>query len=306
MSILGLEKIVYGVDDVDLCRRFFLDWGLAPDGDAASATVFRTLDRCSVVVRPKDDPALPPAIEPGSTVREIAWGVEAEADLDDIAGRLRGLTTVTRAADGAVRCTDPAGMAVAFTLSRRVPLPPVGAAANTTSRPVRIDKPGTIYERAAPRCLGHIVLAVPDVDAGERFYSQALGFPVSDRYRGRGVFLRCKEEQEHHQMFLLKSADGRTHFNHLAFEVFDVHEVFGGGLAFSRRGWETNIGPGRHVLSSCYFWYFQNPSGGACEYYADCDWMTGAWTPREFEQVPSNFAEWALGKGIEQYGGTLR
>ena len=28
MTILGIERITYGVTDLDTCRRFFADWGL--------------------------------------------------------------------------------------------------------------------------------------------------------------------------------------------------------------------------------------------------------------------------------------
>jgi hypothetical protein len=75
--------------------------------------------------------------------------------------------------------------------------------------------------------------------------------------------------------------------------------VFGGGLAFSARGWETQLGPGRHPISSAYFWYFRNPAGGLIEYCADEDQLTEAWQPRDFEPGPTVFAEWAIEGGID-------
>ena len=63
----------------------------------------------------------------------------------------------------------------------------------------------------------------------------------------------------------------------------DIHEVFGGGMRIDRCGWETQLGPGRHPVSSAYFWYFQNPAGALIEYYADEDVLTPEWQPREFE-----------------------
>ena len=29
MSILGIDQLTYGVDDLATCKRFFLDWGLS-------------------------------------------------------------------------------------------------------------------------------------------------------------------------------------------------------------------------------------------------------------------------------------
>jgi catechol 2,3-dioxygenase-like lactoylglutathione lyase family enzyme len=278
MSILGLERVVYGVEDLALGRRFFEEWGLIAEGD-----VFRTADGTEVVLRPADDPGLPPAIEPGSTVREIVWGV-----------------------DGSLRFADPTGMGVALAVTRRRPLPAQEIAINTPERRARIDSIGPFYKRALPRRIGHVVLQVPEIAAVERFYRETLGFWLSDRYPERGVFLRGRAEADHHQLFLLQSADSRPHFHHLAFEVHDVHEVFGGGLAFAERGWETHIGPGRHVISSCYFWYFKNPCGGSVEYFADMDSLTAAWQPREMPQSPEWFAEWALASGVRQYGGVQR
>ena len=75
--------------------------------------------------------------------------------------------------------------------------------------------------------------------------------------------------------------------------------VFGGGLHFSRCGWETQLGPGRHPISSAYFWYFKNPAGALCEYCADEDQLTAAWQPRDFEPGPTVFAEWAVAGGLD-------
>ena len=108
----------------------------------------------------------------------------------------------------------------------------------------------------------------------------------------------------HHDLFLLQTPDKKVGLNHVAFAVRDIHEVFGGGLHFDRCGWKTQLGPGRHPISSAYFWYFVNPAGGLIEYYADEDQLTDAWEPREFEPGPTRFAEWAVDGGLD--GNTRR
>ena len=145
---------------------------------------------------------------------------------------------------------------------------------------------------------------VKDVLACERFYVDRLGFVPSDRYPGRGAFLRCAPDGGHHDLFLLQRPAADAALNHVAFTVRDIHEVFGGGLHLSRCGWETQLGPGRHPVSSAYFWYFKNPAGALIEYHADEDQLTADWQPREFEPGPTVFAEWAIDGGID--GNTRR
>jgi hypothetical protein len=129
-----------------------------------------------------------------------------------------------------------------------------------------------------------------------------LGFKLTDRYPGAGHFYRAPGSTDHHNLFLLRRGDALG-FHHVAFDVRDIHEVFGGGFHMTRRGWETHLGPGRHPISSAYFWYFRNPCGGAAEYDFDTDVVTDAWVPRDFEPGPEAFAEWALEDGVERYRG---
>jgi hypothetical protein len=111
--------------------------------------------------------------------------------------------------------------------------------------------------------------------------------------------MRCAPQAGHHDVFLLQVPGKAVGLNHVAFTVRDIHEVFGGGLHMGRCGWKTQLGPGRHPVSSAYFWYFENPCGGLIEYNADEDHLTPAWQPREFTPGPTVFAEWAIDGGID-------
>ena len=150
---------------------------------------------------------------------------------------------------------------------------------------------------AHPVEVGHLVLFTDRLAEMERFYVGSLGFIVSDRYPGRGVFMRCTPEGGHHDVFVLQTPDSRPGLNHVASAVRDIHEVFGGGLHISRCGWSTEIGPGRHPVSSAYFWYVKSPAGGLAEYCSDEDYVTPAWQPRELKPSPEVFAEWAITGG---------
>ena len=136
-----------------------------------------------------------------------------------------------------------------------------------------------------------------DYARGEAFYRERLGFHVTDRYVGRGAFMRGPAVGTHHNLFMLN--EGKPVFNHLAFKVRDIHEVIGGGQGFARAGAETLTGPGRHYASSGCFWYFKSPFGGAMEYVADEDVVTPDWKTSDMIPSPEKFSEWAFHNGKE-------
>ncbi|MFN3735004.1 VOC family protein [Comamonas testosteroni] len=307
MSVLGIDEISYGADDLAACRQFFLDWGLSLVDEQAERLVFETLNGCRVIVAATEHPDLPPAIEAGPTLREVVWGVESEADLGLYEGRIAQLPGFVKQGgpNGArIGCTDPNGLAVRLQLTHKRDVQMQSAEYNTWDRKGRINQASPAYERAQPIEVGHVVFFVRDVQACERFYVENFGFAASDRYPERGAFLRTAPDGGHHDIFLLQRPDKHAGLNHVAFTVRDIHEVFGGGMHISRCGWDTQLGPGRHPVSSAYFWYFKNPAGALVEYYADEDQLTAEWQPREFEPGPTVFAEWAIDGGLD--GNTRR
>jgi catechol 2,3-dioxygenase-like lactoylglutathione lyase family enzyme len=302
MAIVGVENIVFGVDDMATAKRFWTDFGLAPKIDEPGRAVFATAENTTVEVRPDSDASLPKGLAPGNTAREIVWGVESQADLDAIAAELGKDREVTTAADGSIHTTDHIGYAIGFALTQRVAVKCEPTDYNVPGNPGRVNARGPIYDHATPQQMSHVVLLAPDLDGQVAFYRDRLGFVVTDYYPGRGYFTRVPGSHEHHNLFLLKGGDNLG-FHHLAFEVRDIHEVFGGGLHMTDKGWTTHLGPGRHPISSCYFWYFKNPCGGAAEYDSDSDFVTDDWEPRAWESTAENFAEWAYDGGASRYSG---
>ncbi|SDV48646.1 VOC family protein [Chitinasiproducens palmae] len=301
MTILGIEQITYGVTALDTCRRFMSDWGLTEVSANEGRADFETLNGGRVALVLHDDPSLPAAIEEGPTIREVVWGVATAAELAPIAERMRGRPGFFQD-DTAVGCVDPNGLAIRIEVTRKREIDVVGSPSNAWGRePARVDTPSPIYERAQPIEVGHVVFFTNALAESEAFYHEVLGFETSDRYPQRGAFMRCAPHGGHHDLFLLQLPNGKRGLNHVAFTVRDIHEVFGGGLHISRCGWQTQLGPGRHPVSSAYFWYFANPAGALIEYYADEDHLTPEWQPREFEPGPTVFAEWAIDGGIDGF-----
>jgi catechol 2,3-dioxygenase-like lactoylglutathione lyase family enzyme len=85
--------------------------------------------------------------------------------------------------------------------------------------------------------LGHVVIHVSDLQRSAEFYTQVLGFRVTDVYAeeqmpGGMVFLRCNGD--HHCLALIGPPQGqaaqgvgaRGDLNHIAFEVPTLDDVF--------------------------------------------------------------------------------
>ncbi len=298
MSVLGIDEITFGAQDVGRCKQFFLDWGLSLVEETPARLVFASLNGCRVIVAHSDTPGLPPGVEADPTLREVVWGVASEEDMVRYAAALQTQPGFVQQ-DQRIGCTDPSGLAVRLQISQKKTLDLDCAQLNTWSARPRVNQPSQAYDRAQPIEVGHVVFFVKELEKVSQFYQTLLGFVVSDKYPGRGHFLRCAARGGHHDLFLLQLPEARNGLNHVAFTVRDVHEVFGGGLHMSRCGWATELGPGRHPISSAIFWYFVSPAGALVEYYTDEDELTEDWQPREFTPGPTVFAEWAIKGGID-------
>ncbi len=296
MSVTGIEKLEFGVEDPALCEKFIRDFGLhAQDKDAGS---FTTLSGAEVVLRAVNSADLPPAIEAGSTLRRMTWGVADAQELATLRARMKDQPGF-REVDGALECLDPNGMTLRVQITQQQPVELDVAPINQWGDMRRIDTPSPVYDRAQPINIGHVVFFVEELAAVERFYREVLGFQVSDRYINRAVFLRTQARGGHHNLFLLQLPNRKRGLNHVAFTVRDIHEVIGGGIAMNKQQWSTFIGPGRHPVSSAYFWYVNSPMGGAFEYYTNDDYLTENWQARELEHSLVSFTEWAVEGGID-------
>ena len=79
--------------------------------------------------------------------------------------------------------------------------------------------------------IGHAVVNVSDLEKSKHFYTEVLGFRISDIYPdkmmpGGMVFLRCNGD--HHCLALVggKDAEKDKSLHHLAFELATLDEVF--------------------------------------------------------------------------------
>ena len=294
MNITGVESLVYGVEDVASCTRFFTDWGLELSDRGRHGADFLLRDGSTLALRPIGDASLPPAVVQGSTVRDTVWGVEAKDDLQAVAAALSSDRDVSQAADGTLRSVDDGGYPISFRLTARHLEPTAHAPMNSVGRVGRIDAraEAALPYRVSPARFVHVVNWVPrELDRAMRFYVERLGFRRTETVTGVGHFLRCTGAGDHHNMFLQQK--GLNHgFQHVAFEVRDIDEVMMCGQHMERQGWKSHLGPGRHVVGSNVYWYFWCPAGGMVEIGCDLDYITDHSETVEHDTIPSGGSSW--------------
>ncbi len=87
--ITGIEILKFGVEDRAASNKFLADFGLSQStSDIEGTDLYQTQNGSKIYLFNCDDERLPTAIEQGSTLREVTWGVDSAQDLGDLAARL--------------------------------------------------------------------------------------------------------------------------------------------------------------------------------------------------------------------------
>ena len=310
MNIIGLDALLFAVDDLEACAQYLCDYGLKDAGGGR----FEAMDGTAIVLAREDDPSLPVPPRPGCRLRRTVMGVATRSDLDAIAAELRRDRDVRECADGSIESVDDEGFAIAFQISARHPFEKAAELANA---------PGSAFRRPAnqlgvdvaapqiqPRALSHVVYFVSDVEKAEAFYVQRLGFRCTDRFKGVGPFLQPAGSLDHHTHFFISAPAFMKGVEHFTFHFGGPGEVMHNGWRFVDKGYQPFWGPGRHQLGSNWFWYFNSPFGCHMEMDADMDQHDATWTPREVELGADNSQafllayrrKWAPGPGTSENG----
>jgi len=146
---------------------------------------------------------------------------------------------------------------------------------------------------AIPIGLSHIVLHTPDVQKLQHFYTQALGFRVTDWIGEFMVFLRCNAA--HHRLAILP---GPPALNHVAFDVSSIDELMRGLARMTASGVPLQWGPGRHTAGNNTFSYYTTPNGNTVEYTSDLESVDESWQPTTYAFTPSITDQWGTGRII--------
>jgi catechol 2,3-dioxygenase-like lactoylglutathione lyase family enzyme len=310
MNIIGLDALVFAVDDLAGCAQYLRDYGLNDAGGGR----FEALDGTAIVIVDEKNPSLPTPPAPGVRLRCTVMGVRSQADLAAIATELGRDREVQERSDGSIESVDDEGFAIAFQVSVRRPFEKAGEIANAPGSPfqrpanqlgVRADAPQIV-----PRSLSHVVYFVADVARAEAFYVDRLGFRCTDRFTGVGPFLQPAGSLEHHSHFFIGAPAFMKGCEHFTFHFAGPGEVMHNGWRFVAKGYQPFWGPGRHQMGSNWFWYFNSPFGCHMEMDADMDLHDATWTPREMP-IGADHSQafllgyrdkWAPGPGTQENG----
>jgi catechol 2,3-dioxygenase-like lactoylglutathione lyase family enzyme len=284
MNIIGLDCLVFGVDDVEGCNQYLTDYGLLPKNVSEQGGRFEALDGTAVEIYARDDASLPTPIPTKCMLRKTVYGVADTETLEAIASNLATDREVKRLPDGSIEAFDDMGFALGFQVTVRKPVTTPGEISNAPgaelSRGVNVTAADNNAE-IIPRTLSHLVYFVPDCKKAEAFYRERLGFRVADRFTNLGPFLRPAGTLDHHTLFLVDTPPEMQGVEHFTFHFAGPSELLLAGKRFQDKGYESFWGPGRHIFGSNYFWYFNSPMGVHMELDADMDLHDDSWVPRE-------------------------
>jgi catechol 2,3-dioxygenase-like lactoylglutathione lyase family enzyme len=131
---------------------------------------------------------------------------------------------------------------------------------------------------------GHVAYRVTDVQETVKFYTEMLGFRVSDWRSDNFAFLRCGVD--HHALNFV--VDKAPQLHHIAFEVKDVAAVLSAADYFAKNNVHLVWGPGRHIIGHNIAIYHRNADLVRVELFAEMDQMKdedlGYFDPRPWHQ----------------------
>jgi catechol 2,3-dioxygenase-like lactoylglutathione lyase family enzyme len=143
-----------------------------------------------------------------------------------------------------------------------------------------------------PVKLNHVVMNTHNLDMIVEFYTDVLGFKVTDWSEHQMSFLRCN--RKHHSIAF--NQDKHASVNHIAYEVDSVDELMRGIGNVRKSGLQELWGPGRHGPGNNIFCYFQDPGGFVMEYtcYLETIEDESEWRARVWKRVPHLMDQWGI------------
>jgi catechol 2,3-dioxygenase-like lactoylglutathione lyase family enzyme len=297
MALHRMNSITIGVPNVAETLAYYSEFGLSAAGSSAAGSSAPGGD--GVLSTTDGGEQLRIVGSPRRRLLELSVGADDRDDLDRVAAQLRKLDLTVSFEGGtddgdSIVTTEPiAGIRATVAIAPRLsqspgPVTPYnfpGSVARTNDRAPGILRSGPVR----PRKLGHVVIGSTDAEATQKFFTDGLGFKISDEVPGLAAFMRCTTD--HHNVLVQQAPLNFLH--HTSWQVEDVDEVGRGASAMlaadpARHVW----GLGRHYIGSNFFWYLKDPAGNFSEYYSDLDCIVddALWKPGTFTDARALYA----------------
>jgi catechol 2,3-dioxygenase-like lactoylglutathione lyase family enzyme len=186
-------------------------------------------------------------------LHHLAFEVDTDAELAALAARLQLLDVELRLEprDGdpemgdTLWFSDPDGNQIEI-------LVPSDDFSSPSFAPVRNGRRGV-----RPLSLQHIALQTAHLEAMVDFYTEALGFDISDWLLRECVWLRCNSD---HRTIIFTQGD-KQGIDHIGYAISDSAELLHWGDYLSRHQTPVLWGPGRHGAGNDLFLRFADPDG---------------------------------------------
>ena len=280
--VTDIRYVGYGVTDLPTERAFYTEkWGLAEVAAETGLSYLRAHgDDEPFVVRLRESDA--------NHLDVIALAADCRADVEALHGKadaagcriIHAPRTLAGPGGGyGFRFFSPDGLP--FEVSCEVVRVPTRTIDRWEGIPVRIS---------------HIVLHSPNHVALAKFFTEVLGFKVSDWLGDFMCFLRCNSA--HHRIALLP---GPPCMNHVAYDMTNVDGMLRGVSRLKQLDIPIRWGPGRHTAGDNAFSYFVSPGGFAVEYTAELEEVDfEAHEARVHPPAPRTVDQWGIGIGGPQ------
>lgn len=280
--VTEIRFVGYGVEDFETERKFYADdWGLVEVAADADMAWFKThgADEHHVVRLHKSAT---------NCIEVIALAADSAADVDALFAKVSdaGCQIVHPP-----RTSDAPGGGYGFRF-----FSPDGLPFEISADVAKLDKRAMERWEGVPVKISHIVLHSPDHQAAVKFFTDVLGFKVSDWLGDFMCFLRCNEA--HHRLAILP---GPPCLNHVAYDMLSVDDMMRGISRLRKRGTDLRWGPGRHTAGNNTFSYFCTPAGFAVEYTSELEEVDfESHQPKVHEPAPMVMDQWGIGEGGPQ------
>lgn len=280
--VTEIRYVGYGVADLAAEAAFYRDaWKLVDAGEQDGMLYFAAAGHDEgYVVRLREDPV--------NHIDVVALAADTPADVDALHDKVvaAGCRVIFPP-----RALETLGGGYGFRFFSPDGLP-FEISADVTRRTTREL---TRWE-GIPQKISHIVLHSPDHRAMVAFFTDVLGFRVSDWLGDFMCFLRCNSA--HHRIALLP---GPACLNHVAYDMLTLDDMMAGIRRLKKSGSDILWGPGRHTAGNNTFSYFTTPNGFAVEYSSELEHVDfDTHVDKVHTPGPTTMDQWGIGVGGPQ------